>query len=723
MPKNLKILILEDNSADAELIKRMLLKTLPGCKFYFSKDRPTFTEALDEFLPDIILSDHALPQFNSVDALSIARERYPGIPFIMVTGSVSEEFAVNIMKMGADDYILKDRMSRLPAAINTILEQRRALKEITDYKFALDQSAIVAITNQKGVILYANEKFCDISKYTKEELIGKDHRIINSGYHPASYIKTLWTTIAKGKIWRGEFCNRKKDGELYWVDTTIIPFLDQDLKPYQYLSIRIDITEKKKIEHLVKISEEKYRTIFMKSPLPIWIYELETLRFLDVNESAVRHYGYSMKEFLSMSIRDIRPAEDVDALMNDILKIKKSTESRFGTWRHIKKDGGIIIVETTAHAIEFNGFHARMVIAKDITEKIKSEAELRQSEMRLKEAQAIAHIGNWDIDLKNNLHTWSDEIYRIFALKKYKAKPSIELFISFIHPDDVEIAQQLISEAFRHPKDSKLNFRFLLKDGRLRFGNIEWRYEFDNNRTPIRLFGILQDITERKKAEDNMKLLEQTIQEQKIKEQKRITRAIITGQEKERNHIGQELHDNINQILAGSKMYLSSAGKKNKELEELIKYPLELIDLSINEIRLLCQKLIIPVKNIKLEELVGELLNKLRQNTGIKTTYSYAIPDGILPDELKLNMYRIIQEQVNNIIKYAEARNVNISIKTGDGILMMIVEDDGKGFDTSLKKKGVGILNMINRAESFNGSVVVYSSPGKGCKITVTIPC
>lgn len=174
-------------------------------------------------------------------------------------------------------------------------ELNMVVNELADVKYALDQSTILAITDHKGIILRANEQFCRISKYERSELIGKDHRILNSGYHPKGFFKEMWSCIRSGQVWRGEIRNRAKDDSYYWVDTTIVPFKNQAGEIYQYLSIRSDITARKQMEDELKRSEEKYRIIAENTSDIISIINLDG-EFLYLSPSHKRVWEHTVPD-------------------------------------------------------------------------------------------------------------------------------------------------------------------------------------------------------------------------------------------------------------------------------------------------------------------------------------------------------------------------------------------------------------------------------------------
>jgi len=262
---SVRILLLEDVPADAALIQRELTKA--GLVFVSQRvdTRVAFEEALGVFAPDVILSDHGLPNFDGAAALQLVKERFPALPVILVTGSLNEETAVEFMKAGAADYVLKDHLTRLPQAIKRALRESRLREE--------RELAVAAL----------------------------------------------------------------------------------------------------------RASEEQYRALFENTPYPMWVFDLETHRLLAVNSAAIAHYGYRREEFLALKIEDLRAPEDIPALEQH-LATKEAGYHTTGPWRHRKKDGTLIEVQTSGHEITFAGRRAELVVIDDVTERKRLEEQFRQAQ-------------------------------------------------------------------------------------------------------------------------------------------------------------------------------------------------------------------------------------------------------------------------------------------------------------------------------------------------------
>jgi PAS domain S-box-containing protein len=306
--------------------------------------------------------------------------------------------------------VIDGKCVRIQGSFQDIHQQKTAqlslessLKTLKDYQFALDQSAIIAITDKEGIITSVNDNFCKVAKYSREELIGNSHKIINSGYHPPEFFNELWRTISAGFVWRGEIKNKAKDGSFYWVDTTIVPFLDENRKPKQYLAIRFDVTKRKEIEVELKQSHERFEKVTEATNDAIWDWDMteNTLYWGNGYKTLFGYDPYKDSPNFEAWASKIHPSEKESVLSSlESIALNRAINNWQHEYRFKKSD------ENYAHVIDrgvvirnANGIPTRMVGAiTDVTEQKQYEIRLKEmNEMLQKHAQNLS-ISNAELE-------------------------------------------------------------------------------------------------------------------------------------------------------------------------------------------------------------------------------------------------------------------------------------------------------------------------------------
>lgn len=323
----------------------------------------------------ILLSDISAPE------VSIARDSYQSSFIIYIA------LFVSVLVLGGligTSTLIGERMD--VGAIN-----------VRDMQHALDESAIVAFTDNNGMITYVNDKFVEVSKYSREELLGQNHRILNSGHHSPEFFRKLWNTIKDGEIWKGEILNKAKDGSLYWVDTVIVPFLNKEGTPYQYVAIRRDITEQKMIQHQL---EESVREV---SDITYALEQSSIIAFTDkrgiitnVNSKFCEISGYSKQELIGKTHRIVNSGYHSKDFFRNVWQTIEKGEIWKGEIRNKRKDGSYYWVDTTIVPFldKNNKPYQYLAIRNDITEKKRTEEVLHRQDKLAAIGQLAAGVAH-----------------------------------------------------------------------------------------------------------------------------------------------------------------------------------------------------------------------------------------------------------------------------------------------------------------------------------------
>lgn len=298
--------------------------------------------------------------------------------------------------------------------------------------------------------------------------------------------------------------HRLKNGQVIDVDITVHT-LEYDGHTAG-LVVAQDVTARKQAERALLDSIDSFRLLFLSNPHPMWVFDVETYAFLEVNNAAIVHYGYSWDEFMSMTVKDIRPPEDIPAFI-EIMNTPRGELKRFTEMRHRLKNGEVIDVELATHQMNYAGHHAMLVVSNDITARKQAEKALRESEASLKQAQSLAHLGDWTWDTDTNIVRWSDEMYHIFGIDRENTDVDLlGVIYSAIHPDDREAVLQRNNDVIYGQKPSAMEYRVVWPDGTVRHVLAVPGELMPDTEGKIKLLsGIVQDITERKFAEKNLR--------------------------------------------------------------------------------------------------------------------------------------------------------------------------------------------------------------------------
>jgi two-component system, cell cycle sensor histidine kinase and response regulator CckA len=389
MSRPLRILHLEDDPDYSALVKSLLKDEGIDAEMVQVSSRDEFESALVNGNFDVLIADYTLPEYNGLKALEVARRHCPQTPFLLVSGTIAEHAAIESLKLGATDYVLKHWPERLVPAVRRAVgeaeersQRRRMETELVRrerYFRTLTENSVdvLSLLDREGKFLYSSPSVERVLGYTTAELKSKPcFELIHPDDTPQIQQAFAEALQHSERLITVEFRFQHKNGSWRYFESVGQNRLDDPDIGAVVVNSR-EISDRKKAEAELRESEQQYRLIFDGNPTPMWVFDHATLAFLEVNDAAVQHYGFSREEFLAMTVREIRPSEDVPAMieyLHRLLAVDTPRTMGFaGVWRHRKKDGTLIDVEIKWSPISFKGRLASLVMANDITDRKRVE--------------------------------------------------------------------------------------------------------------------------------------------------------------------------------------------------------------------------------------------------------------------------------------------------------------------------------------------------------------
>ncbi len=729
MEKNLKILILEDSEIDAEIIQRLVKKAMAQVDFKLSVNRQEYITALNEFEPDMILADNSLPQFDASEALEIVRSRSLHIPFILITGTVSEEFAVEIIKKGADDYILKDRLTRLPAAIDTAIKKRRSEKEKQDavqkiieaeekYRTLIQRisDGFIALDTEWRYI-YVNKKIEEMTGRTAASLIGKNIW----GEFPDATGSATYETFHKAMETQEFMSNIDYYEPLdLWQENTVYPSPDG-------LSVFVrDITKQKKAEIAIRQSEEIRRLVMNAA--------LDAIICIDINGAitvwnaqAEKMFGWTEEEVKGKDVSEIIiPVQYRELHKRGMQHYCDTGEgpvlNRLLELTALNRAGIEFPVELSIVPVQQRNSKFFCAFIRDITLRKKAEEALRTAHERLVFHIENAPLGFIEWNNKLELISWSKRAEEIFGWTEEEFMKKQGDNYGTVYEDDrdemVVIGKQLMNGDIERITIQHRNYT---KSGKVIW--CEWYNSVLKNEEGkvVTVLSLVKDITARKESEDLLQKSYEDIRE--------LASHLQDVREEERTSMAREIHDELGQQLTGFKMDIFWLKRKldsaDKEIQEKIKSTLQLIDAAIKTVRRISTDLRPSIlDDLGFITAMEWQSDEFEKRSGVKVFFDKKVNEIELSPKTSIALFRIYQELLTNVARHANASIVRSAVFMSDGHLCLSVTDNGVGFDVAniSSKKTLGLLGMKERTLLLQGTYEIQSTPGKGTTIVIAVP-
>ena len=586
------------------------------------------------------------------------------------------------------------------------------------------EEGVMLLQGHQGTIVSANNKACDIIGYSHDQIIGKNLTDIGGkAFKEDGSSMTVQEYPGMITLNTGEIITRSTlgflnaSGKLTWlsVNTCLLEGFHDSVPGLVAVTFN-DVTACKEAESRLSESEYVFESFMNNTHSPAWIVD-EDGYIIYLNDVYKRIWNLN-DSHLYTNVRDLMPKEIVEQYMANNQRVLETGQPLVTIENSMRPDGTPSMYLVCKFLLQ-TSTPKRLIggQAIDITEEKRAQQEIINVNERFYYTTKATSDYIWDWNIGKGTIFRSEPFSRLTGYTQNDMENDLYWLLEKIHIEDRQRVMNHINTCLMSRNNYWHDeYRFRCADGSYKY-LADKGYIIYKDGMAVRAIGAIQDLTEKRK-------LEEELIQQKEKERLRINQAMIAGQEYERNEISKELHDNVNQILSSAMILLSTARSTGDEQEFLIDKTTQYIDLAIQEIRKISKSLnssiikeigfIDPVEDIiKNMQLVRPVLVEFECNPELEVELSH---------DVQLMLYRIIQEQTNNILRYAEAGYVRIAVEKSDNQLTLVIQDNGKGFDVNKQTKGIGLLNILNRAETLGGTLSIDTKPMGGCRIVVQIP-